>query len=411
MRWSMGLLVRCSAVRYCARTGARPFAESLNSLNPQGDGEQIRSLTEGLELPRRINWFPGHMNKSLREMRQQVTKVDFVVEVRDARLPFASGNPDLVGLGAKRKQYRRIVILNKADLANPLATRHAIDYFAHEEGVPAYAVSCARDHHSSLKGLVQRAIKSLRLEQHREFDTVAFTGMVVGMPNVGKSSLINQLRVSAHRSTGNVIRQGGRAKPNREGPDPGVTRSISRIVVSRQPECLLLDTPGIVMPRIPSTEIGLRMCAAYLIKDDIVPREVVAEYVLRFCNQDEGLREKYVQFFGLDRPALSLEELSDAVEETRRLRQLRPVQPEDIPAMLLAAFRKGKLGRATLEDVPVSPYLEKEETDRHKGDATEGRAPQTIWETPYYPPPGVRRWRDRQSEANSGTEAGEKDKK
>ncbi|MBC2329397.1 ribosome biogenesis GTPase YlqF [Listeria swaminathanii] len=210
-----------------------------------------------------IQWFPGHMAKARREVTEKLKLVDVIFELVDARIPLSSSNPMLEEI---IHQKRRVIILNKADTADEKTTKEWIDYFA-KKGLPAVAVNAQEG-----KGLfkIEQAAEKLMEEK---FDRLrskgmkprAIRAMILGIPNVGKSTLINRL-----------------AKKNiaRTGNKPGVTKAQQWIKVGKTLE--LLDTPGILWPKFEDQEIGYKLALTGAIKDDILQMEEIAGYGLRF---------------------------------------------------------------------------------------------------------------------------------
>ncbi|MCD2247230.1 ribosome biogenesis GTPase YlqF [Listeria marthii] len=210
-----------------------------------------------------IQWFPGHMAKARREVTEKLKLVDVIFELVDARIPLSSSNPMLEEI---IHQKRRVIILNKADTADEKTTKEWIDYFA-KKGLPAVAVNAQEG-----KGLfkIEQAAEKLMEEK---FDRLRSKGMkprairtmILGIPNVGKSTLINRL-----------------AKKNiaRTGNKPGVTKAQQWIKVGKTLE--LLDTPGILWPKFEDQEIGYKLALTGAIKDDILQMEEIAGYGLRF---------------------------------------------------------------------------------------------------------------------------------
>ncbi|EAC4357021.1 ribosome biogenesis GTPase YlqF [Listeria monocytogenes] len=210
-----------------------------------------------------IQWFPGHMAKARREVTEKLKLVDVIFELVDARIPLSSSNPMLEEI---IHQKRRVIILNKADTADEKTTKEWIDYFA-KKGLPAVAVNAQEG-----KGLfkIEQAAEKLMAEK---FDRLrskgmkprAIRAMILGIPNVGKSTLINRL-----------------AKKNiaRTGNKPGVTKAQQWIKVGKTLE--LLDTPGILWPKFEDQEIGYKLALTGAIKDDLLQMEEIAGYGLRF---------------------------------------------------------------------------------------------------------------------------------
>ncbi|VAI12330.1 unnamed protein product [Triticum turgidum subsp. durum] len=192
-----------------------------------------------------INWFPGHMAAASRAIRDRLKLADLVIEVRDARIPLSSANEDLQPvLSAKR----RILALNKKDLANPNIM--------------------------NLLGLVELKLREAILKEP------TLLVMVVGVPNVGKSALIN----SIHRIANSRFPVNDKMKRARVGPLPGVTQDIAGYKIASQPSIYVLDTPGVLVPSIPDMETGLKLALTGAVKDSVVGEERIAKYLLSLLN-------------------------------------------------------------------------------------------------------------------------------
>lgn len=267
-----------------------------------------------------VQWFPGHMKKAERMMQESLKLVDVVCEIVDARIPCASRNPDLDGIIAGRKP--RLLILNRADQADPNITalwrRHYKD-----QGV--VFMECDASSGRGVKNFSQ-ALRSVREKQG------TMRAMVVGVPNVGKSTFINKV---SGRKTAAVSDR------------PGVTRGKQWITVDNQLE--LLDTPGILWPKFDDPAVGDRLAFTGAVKDDILDREELAAKLLVTLRDmyPAALTERYK--IDLD-PEAQGWELLDACARKRGFLMARgEVNTERMAAILLDEFRGGKLGRISLE--------------------------------------------------------------
>lgn len=276
-----------------------------------------------------IQWYPGHMTKTRRQMEADLKLVDAVCEIVDARIVISSRNPDIDSICGNKP---RIVILNRLDLADPDATNRWVQYFKNK-GMAAVATDC-----KSRKGITAftPAVRQL-LHEKIERDaakgmTKALRIMVVGIPNVGKSTLINQISG----------RKGAKAE-NR----PGVTRGKQWVTVDNG--LLLLDTPGILWPKFEDPEVGMKLAYTGAVKDGIMDLEELA------CSLLELLWQRYPQKvkerYGIDCPVeLPGWELLQQIGKKRGY-MLRggEIDTERMAKVLLDEFRSGKLGRFTLE--------------------------------------------------------------
>ena len=277
-----------------------------------------------------INWYPGHMKKATRMMEDSLRQVDAVIELRDARIPESSRNPDVARLSGGKP---RLIILNRADQADPDVTAQWVRALS-AEGVRVLPMDCRSGRGV---GAFPRAARELLEERIRRNETKGQAGkalrfMVLGIPNVGKSSFINRL----------AGRRAAQASDR-----PGVTRGKQWIAVSGG--ALLLDTPGILWPRFESPEVGLALAWTGAIRDDILDVELVAVRLL------ERLESTYPAALG-ERYGLGPDSGPDGfamLEQAGRRRGFLvsggQVNTERMARVLLDEFRAGKLGRITLE--------------------------------------------------------------
>lgn len=223
-----------------------------------------------------IQWFPGHMAKARREVTEKLKLVDIIFELVDARLPLSSRNPMIDQV---IQQKPRLIILNKMDMADDTETKKWIHYFE-EQGTRAVAINSLEG-----KGLqaVTKASKEILAEKWdrmvaKGIKPRAIRAMIVGIPNVGKSTLINRLSKKSLAKTGNM---------------PGVTKAQQWIKVGKEIE--LLDTPGILWPKFEDPEIGFKLAVTGAIKDSVIQMQELAIYALHFLEQryPERLRERY----------------------------------------------------------------------------------------------------------------------
>ncbi|XVE61116.1 hypothetical protein DITRI_Ditri06bG0014000 [Diplodiscus trichospermus] len=218
-----------------------------------------------------INWFPGHMAAATRAIRNRLKLSDLVIEVRDARIPFSSAHQDLqCQLSAKR----RIIALNKKDLANPNVLNKWVRYFdsCKQDCLPINAHS-----RSSVRKLLELVKFKLKEVISREPTLLV---MVVGVPNVGKSALIN----SIHQIASATFPAQEKMKRATVGPLPGVTQDIAGYKIAHQPSIYVLDTPGVLVPSIPNIETGLKLALAGSVKDSVVGEDRIVQYLLAVLN-------------------------------------------------------------------------------------------------------------------------------
>ena len=277
-----------------------------------------------------INWYPGHMKKATRMMEENLRLVDAVVEIRDARIPESSRNPDVDKLiGGKP----RLIVLNRADQADGEITplwRRALT----ADGTMALEMDCRSGRGVNAFPKAARTLLSELIERSEAKGQVgrALRFMVLGIPNVGKSSFINRLAGRKAADTGDR---------------PGVTRGKQWITLPNG--ILLLDTPGILWPKLESDEVGLHLAWTGAIRDDILDVELVALKLLERMRElyPSAIEERYK--FTPDPAATGYELLQAAGRKRGFLISGGEIDTERMAHVLLDEFREGKLGRVTLE--------------------------------------------------------------
>lgn len=270
-----------------------------------------------------INWFPGHMHKARKEIAEVMGEIDLVIEVLDARLPRSSENPLVNQL---RKGKPVLKLLNKNDLADPNITQRWLDHFNAQESIQALALDQSQ----------QKVIKRLpeickQIVPHRAQAERPVRAMIMGIPNVGKSTLLNAIL--------------GR-KLAKVGNEPAVTRQQKKYTV--QKGLALSDTPGILWPKIEDQDAGYRLAVSGAIKDTAIEHELVAAYAARFMldQYPSRLQERY--------KLTTLPELADELLDMlgRKRGCLRPggvVDRHKASEILINEMRSGKLGAISFE--------------------------------------------------------------
>ena len=280
-----------------------------------------------------IQWFPGHMTKAGRMIAENVANVDAVAEILDARIPSASRNPDIDTLAAGKP---RLVILNRVDLADPAVTALWREHFR-RGGLAVLETDCKSGKGvGGFGGAVRGLLKALIAQRAAKGQaTRALRVMILGIPNVGKSTFIN--RVAGKKAAAVSDR-------------PGVTRGRQWITVDRGLE--LLDTPGILWPRFDSQEVGELLAVTGAIKDDVLDRETLAaNFLVRLAaSYPAALRERYK--LEPDAGMAGWELLEAAAKKRGFLAGRGEYDTERMSAVLLDEFRGGKLGRISLERPP-----------------------------------------------------------
>jgi ribosome biogenesis GTPase A len=224
-----------------------------------------------------IQWFPGHMAKARREVTEKLKLVDIIFELVDARIPYSSRNPMIDEIIQHKP---RLVLLNKADMADQQVTKEWITFFA-EKGVKALAINSQagegmRDIAQASQAILKEKFDRLRAKGVKQ--PRAMRAMIVGIPNAGKSTLINRLVKKNIARTGNT---------------PGVTKAQQWIKVGKEME--LLDTPGILWPKFEDQEVGMKLAITGAIKDTLLNLQDLTVYSLRFLEKayPERLKERY----------------------------------------------------------------------------------------------------------------------
>lgn len=286
-----------------------------------------------------IQWYPGHMTKAKRAMKEDMKLIDLVIELVDARVPLASRNPDLDELG---KGKARVVLLNKADLADQRMNEAWTRYFQ-EQGFLVLKVNARSGSGlKQLNGVVQEACRE-KIERDRKRGILnrPVRAMVVGIPNVGKSTFINSFAGKACTKTGNK---------------PGVTKGNQWIRLNRTLE--LLDTPGILWPKFEDQQAGLLLALIGSINDEILNREELAMELVRLLAEHypQELKNRYPveALEGEDKAnGISMAQAAGILEQIARLRGCLQkggdTDTAKAASMVLDDFRSGKLGRITLE--------------------------------------------------------------
>ncbi|MBU3876284.1 ribosome biogenesis GTPase YlqF [Faecalicatena sp. AGMB00832] len=275
-----------------------------------------------------FQWYPGHMTKAKRMMQENIKLIDLVIELVDARIPMSSRNPEIDELG---KNKARLILLNKSDLAEDRWNDAWAEYFK-EKGYSVLKVNSRKGGGiKSIHGVIQEACKE-KIERDRKRGILnrPVRAMVVGIPNVGKSTFINALAGKACTKTGNK---------------PGVTKGKQWIRLNKNVE--LLDTPGILWPKFEDQTVGLRLAFIGSIKDEILNTEELAAELIGFLK---------VKYPGVLKEKYQIEEAEDnyvclnSVAKSRHcLVRGNELDTEKAAKLLLDDFRNGRLGKITLE--------------------------------------------------------------
>mgnify|MGYP000160087416 CR=1 FL=1 len=281
-----------------------------------------------------IQWFPGHMTKTKRQIEKSLKLVDVAAEIIDARIPVSSRNPILNGLIQTKP---RVILMNKCDMADSVQTGRWIDYYK-TQGIPAIAIDCRTG--KGLNGFMP-LVKNVLSDRIASWEAKGMVGrqirvMIVGIPNVGKSSLINRL---AKNSKANVEDR------------PGVTRSNQWFTIGKGFE--LLDTPGVLWPKFEDKAVGERLAFTGAVKDEVVDTEHLASRLLEVLRDSypRELTERY-KLESIDIADLKGYEILELIGRKRgMLISGGEIDLERASIMILDEFRSAKLGKITLEQV------------------------------------------------------------
>lgn len=275
-----------------------------------------------------FQWYPGHMTKAKRQMQEDIKLIDLVIELVDARIPQSSRNPDIDELG--RNKFR-LILMNKADLADKRRTDEWSSFFKNKG---YFVVSLDARSKVGMKTITDQIMESCRekieRDRKRGIKNRPVRAMVVGIPNVGKSTFINSYAGKACAKTGNK---------------PGVTKGKQWIRLSKDVE--LLDTPGILWPKFEDQMVGLRLALIGSIKDEILNTDELAVEMIRFLRASYPgiLAERYE----IEEEGAESELLMRIAEKRKCIGKGGELDYSKAAALLIEEFRSGKLGRITLE--------------------------------------------------------------
>lgn len=290
-----------------------------------------------------INWFPGHMAKTRKQITEDMKLVDVVIEILDARIPISSQNPEIKQITQNKK---KIVVLNKCDLADENDNKKWMEFFV-KQGIRAILLDS-----NTGKGVneVGRQVQNVMADELKKFADKGRIGrkirvMVVGIPNVGKSSFINRIAKKNSATVGNK---------------PGVTKQKQWIRINNYIE--LMDTPGVLWPKFESEEVALNLAFTGTIKDDILEVTEIAYHLTKFLL--ENYRNNLLERYSLSENSVD-EILSQDQDENQNIYEIMQligkrrgaimaggnVDDEKTSKIILDDFRSGKIGKITLEKV------------------------------------------------------------
>ena len=275
-----------------------------------------------------VQWYPGHMTKARRQMQEDIRLIDLIIELVDARVPLSSRNPDIDELG---KNKARMILLNKADLADERQNEAWKEYFSAAGFHVVKVNSRSGAGMKNIQDTIQEACREkIERDRRRGIKNRPIRAMVVGIPNVGKSTFINTFAGKACARTGNK---------------PGVTKGKQWIRLNKGVE--LLDTPGILWPKFEDEDVGIRLAFIGSIKDDILNLEELSLLLIRYLqgNYAGALKARY----GVEEEGEALKVLEDIASVRGCIRSGEELDYGKVSALLFDDFRSGRLGRITLE--------------------------------------------------------------
>jgi len=290
-----------------------------------------------------IQWFPGHMTRAKRQIQEKLKLIDLAIELLDARVPLSSRNPMIDEILMNKP---RLVLLNKADLADPSVTREWVQYFA-GIGIEALPIDCVSG--EGVRAIPERAKHALKDKIEKQLskgmNPRAVRALIVGIPNVGKSTLINRLAGKHIAATGDK---------------PGVTKGQQWIKAGGELE--LLDTPGILWPKFEDQQVGYKLAAIGSISDQILQVEDVAYHAIRFLTA--GYPDELQQRYELDELPSGQSEPNAFVDVMERIGRKRgclqsggTINLEKASMVILRDLRGGKMGRISLESPNQMQYM------------------------------------------------------
>lgn len=280
-----------------------------------------------------LQWYPGHMTKARRQMQEDLKLIDLIIELVDARIPLSSRNPDIDELG---KNKSRLILLNKSDLADEKYNEQWTTYFQKKGFFVLKVNSKSGAGLKAIQGVIQEACKEkIERDRRRGIKNRPIRAMVVGIPNVGKSTFINSYAGKACTKTGNK---------------PGVTKGKQWIRLNKNLE--LLDTPGILWPKFEDQEVGKRLAYIGSIKDEILNLEELSLELLAYIRTNyPGLLN---QRYGISEEGTPLSLLEEIAQNRKCLVRGQELDYGKAAGILMEEFRNGKIGRITLEYPPMS---------------------------------------------------------
>ena len=303
--------------------------------------EKVKNEDKEENSKSNINWYPGHMAKTKKQIIQDLKLIDIVIELLDARIPISSQNPNIAEI---TKNKKKIIVLNKCDLSDDKENKRWVEYFK-KKNIPAVLVDS-----NSGRGIDEcirqiERIMQIDLDAHAEKGRTGrrIRAMILGIPNVGKSSFINRI---SKRTTAGV------------GNKPGVTKQKQWIRINEKIE--LLDTPGVLWPKFESEEVALHLCFTGSIKEEILDKLEIAYHLTKFLL--ENYRKKLCERYKIDEEFIE-QTLKQDQPENNNIYEIMleigkkrgcimsggRIDEEKTSRLILDEFKNGKLGKITIE--------------------------------------------------------------
>ena len=284
-----------------------------------------------------LHWYPGHMTKAVRQMKEDIKLIDIVIELVDARIPISSRNPDIDSLAAGKS---RVIILNKADMADDRETENWVKHFTDEGMIAVKLNSRSGSGMKQVKDAIAKAAEAkMARDRARGILNRPVRAIVGGIPNVGKSTFINSFAGRAVTKTGNK---------------PGVTKGKQWIRLNKQVE--LLDTPGILWPKFEDRKTAEHLAFIGSIKDEVIEKmELVLNLITELEDNYEGLIASYYGFDNCEKTEnkidFAVKPLETVAEKRALLKKGGETDTDKASKLILDDFKNGRLGKITLENV------------------------------------------------------------
>ena len=286
-----------------------------------------------------LHWYPGHMTKAVRQMKEDIKLIDVVIELVDARIPISSRNPDIDSLAVGKS---RVIILNKADMADDKATEAWIQYFKEKNLIAVKLNSKSGNGIKQVKDAITKAAEAkMARDRARGILNRPVRAIVGGIPNVGKSTFINSFAGRAVTKTGNK---------------PGVTKGKQWIRLNKQVE--LLDTPGILWPKFEDRITAEHLAFIGSIRDEVIEkRELAIKFVIELEENYRGILAGYYGFDNIEKNGndteFAMQLLREIAEKRMLVKKGGEVDTDKASILILDDFKNGKLGKITLENAGV----------------------------------------------------------